>query len=76
EDDFTASKKNQVTDLNAFDIIAFSSGLDLSGLFDDSYNSVNDGERFVSRESIEKLIECVEEFAKAEKLRVKRKKEW
>lgn len=64
------------SNLNAFDIIAFSAGLDLSGLLDDSYDSVNDGERFVSRESPEKLIERVEEFAKAENLKVKKKKEW
>ncbi|KAH9668275.1 CBL-interacting serine/threonine-protein kinase 11 [Citrus sinensis] len=64
------------SNLNAFDIIAFSAGLDLSGLLDDSYDSVNDGERFVSRDSPEKLIERVEEFAKAENLKVKKKKEW
>lgn len=64
------------SNLNAFDIIGFSAGLDLSGLLDDSYDSVNDGERFVSRESPEKLIERVEKFAKAEKLKVKKKKEW
>lgn len=65
-----------VTNLNAFDIISFSSGLDLTGLFDDSYNAVEDGERFVSYESPEKLVQKVEEFVKAEKLRAKRKKEW
>lgn len=64
------------SNLNAFDIIAFSAGLDLSGLLDDSYDSVNNGERFVSRDSPEKLIERVEEFAKAENLKVKKKKEW
>ncbi|KAL5823869.1 hypothetical protein ACOSQ4_021769 [Xanthoceras sorbifolium] len=62
--------------LNAFDIISFSAGLDLSGLFDQSCNSVNNEERFVSGESPEKLMERVEDFAKAEKLRVKRRKEW
>ncbi|KAJ9167472.1 hypothetical protein P3X46_022123 [Hevea brasiliensis] len=65
-----------ITNLNAFDIISFSSGLDLSGLFDDSYNAVEDGERFVSSESPEKLVQKIEEFAKAERLRTKRKKEW
>ncbi|KAL3574575.1 hypothetical protein D5086_025188 [Populus alba] len=63
------------TSLNAFDIISFSSGLNLSGLFDDSYNSVDDGERFVSTESPENLMKKVEEFAKEERLRVKRRKE-
>ncbi|XP_007017059.2 PREDICTED: CBL-interacting serine/threonine-protein kinase 11 [Theobroma cacao] len=65
----------QVTSLNAFDLISFSSGLDLSGLFDNSHGSVSDGERFISRESPEKLVEKVEEVAKAEKFRVRRKKE-
>uniref|UniRef100_A0A6N2LI45 non-specific serine/threonine protein kinase n=1 Tax=Salix viminalis TaxID=40686 RepID=A0A6N2LI45_SALVM len=64
------------TSLNAFDIISFSSGLNLSGLFDDSYNVVDDGERLVSTESPEDLVKKVEEFAKEERLRVKRRKEW
>ncbi|XWS74430.1 hypothetical protein CRYUN_Cryun02cG0215400 [Craigia yunnanensis] len=66
----------QVTSLNAFDLISFSSGLDLSGLFNNSHDSVSGGERFVSRETPEKLVEKVEEFAKGERLRVKRRKEW
>ncbi|PON66175.1 Calcium/calmodulin-dependent/calcium-dependent protein kinase [Trema orientale] len=65
-----------LTDLNAFDIISFSSGLDLSGLFDFSCNSVDDGQRLVSTESPEGIVEKVVEFAKAERLRVKRKKEF
>jgi len=65
-------------DLNAFDLISFSSGLDLSGLFVDSENSVTDGMRLVLAESPEKVVEEVEEFAKADEnnLRVRRKKEW
>ncbi|XP_031264272.1 CBL-interacting serine/threonine-protein kinase 11-like [Pistacia vera] len=66
----------EVKSLNAFDIISFSSGLDLSGLFNGPDNSGGIGERFVSREMPEKLIEKVEGFAKVEKLRVKRRKEW
>ncbi|GAV58634.1 Pkinase domain-containing protein/NAF domain-containing protein [Cephalotus follicularis] len=69
------NKKDYVNNLNAFDIISFSPGLDLSGLFDDSYNSNDDGERFVSGESPERIVERVDEFAKTEKLRVKNKKE-
>ncbi|ONH99684.1 hypothetical protein PRUPE_6G043300 [Prunus persica] len=66
-----------VTSLNAFDLISFSAGLDLSGLFDDhSYGSAEDGERFVLEETVEKVVERAEAFAKAEKLRVRRKKEW
>ncbi|KAI9159602.1 hypothetical protein LWI28_000036 [Acer negundo] len=71
-----SDEKHETKHLNAFDIISFSAGLDLSSLFDESCNSVSNGERFISGESPEKLIENVEDFAKAEKLRVKRRKEW
>lgn len=64
------------SELNAFDIISFSAGLNLSGLFDDAYDASEDGETFVSEESPEELMERVEGFAKEEKLRVRRKKEW
>lgn len=77
DDEIKLDKENpQVKSLNAFDIISFSSGLDLSGLFDGPDNSRGIGERFVSTEMPEKVIETVEEFAKAEKLRLKRRKEW
>ncbi|KDP45721.1 hypothetical protein JCGZ_17328 [Jatropha curcas] len=66
----------EIRNLNAFDIISFSSGLDLSGLFDDSYKAVEDDDLFVSSESPEKLIQKVQEFAKVERLMAKRKKEW
>lgn len=60
--------------LNAFDIISFSSGLDLSGLFDES---AENGERFVSAESPKKIIEKVEEVVKVDNVvRLKKKKEW
>ncbi|KAL4610891.1 hypothetical protein ACB092_08G085200 [Castanea dentata] len=66
----------KVTDLNAFDIISFSSGLNLSGLFDDSCNSSDNGlQRFLSTESPEKIVEKIEDFAKVEKLKVKSKKD-
>lgn len=62
--------------LNAFDIISFSSGLNLSGLFEDSCNSGEDGERFISAEAPEKLMERVVEFAKMERnMRVKKRKD-
>ncbi|KAE8688835.1 CBL-interacting serine/threonine-protein kinase 12 [Hibiscus syriacus] len=60
-------------ELNAFDLISFSSGLDLSGLLDGSYDY---GERFVLKEAPEKLVEKVKEVGKGERLRVKRDKEW
>ncbi|KAJ4828919.1 CBL-interacting serine/threonine-protein kinase 11 [Turnera subulata] len=68
----TSSSKS----LNAFDIITFSSGLDLSGLFDDAYNVAEDAQRFISAEAPEKLVERVEEFVKRERnVRVKRRKD-
>ncbi|XP_061367368.1 CBL-interacting serine/threonine-protein kinase 11-like [Gastrolobium bilobum] len=66
----------KMTNLNAFDIISFSSGLNLSRLFDASSSvATEDSERLLARESPEKIVEKVEEFAKAESLAVRRKKE-
>ncbi|KAJ0261873.1 CBL-interacting serine/threonine-protein kinase 11 [Hirschfeldia incana] len=61
-------EEEAVKSLNAFDLISFSSGLDLSGLF----AGWGESERFLSEKSLEKLAEEVEEFAKEEKLRVKK----
>ncbi|XP_055832705.1 CBL-interacting serine/threonine-protein kinase 11 [Solanum dulcamara] len=61
--------------LNAFDIISFSQGLDISGLFK-SNNPVDDLERIVVEESPESVIERIEELAKEENFILKRKKEW
>uniref|UniRef100_A0A5B6ZCI9 non-specific serine/threonine protein kinase n=1 Tax=Davidia involucrata TaxID=16924 RepID=A0A5B6ZCI9_DAVIN len=76
--DLKVDKEEQsvTTSLNAFDLISFSSGLNLSGLFDHSCNSADDGERFVLAEVPEKVIEKVEEVAKEENLTLKRRKEW
>ncbi|PRQ34748.1 putative protein kinase CAMK-CAMKL-CHK1 family [Rosa chinensis] len=68
-------EQKAITSLNAFDIISFSAGLDLSGLFESS-NPVQDSERIVSSESVETMVGRVEEFAKQEKLRVRKKKNW
>ncbi|XP_047313052.1 CBL-interacting serine/threonine-protein kinase 11-like [Impatiens glandulifera] len=63
--------------LNAFNIISFSSGLDLSCLFDDCTSSENDGERFVSTESPERIIEKVKDVVNVEKgIRLKTNKNW
>lgn len=56
--------------LNAFDLISFSSGLNLSGLFDGEEAGVSSEERLVSEESPAKLVEKVEQIAKAENFRV------
>ncbi|KAK2996920.1 hypothetical protein RJ639_026610 [Escallonia herrerae] len=70
-------KDESMTSLNAFDLISFSSGLDLSGLFDGSSCSVAAGERFVLGESPEKVVGKVEEVVgKEDGLRLKRRKEW
>lgn len=55
--------------LNAFDIISFSSGFDLSGLFNDCDISACN-ERFVSSESPAKIIDRIEEIAEAENVKV------
>ncbi|MFS7988165.1 putative protein kinase CAMK-CAMKL-CHK1 family [Helianthus anomalus] len=58
--------------MNAFDIITFSSGYDLSGLFDDR----EDRERFLSQDSPEKIIETVVAVAEGVGLTVVVRKEW
>lgn len=71
-------EEKKPVDLNAFDIISFSSGLDLSGLFHDKYNAFEDVERLTVEEPPEKVVEKVVEVAKAEEGRVKlrRKSDW
>ncbi|CAM8916328.1 unnamed protein product [Rhodiola kirilowii] len=71
DDDGGKLEEKQLTELNAFDLISFSSGLDLSGLFDRS-----SAERFVSMETPEMIIEKVVEMVKAEDkwMRVRRMK--
>ncbi|KAG2315369.1 hypothetical protein Bca52824_018491 [Brassica carinata] len=55
--------------LNAFDIISFSQGFDLSGLFDDD----GEGSRFVSGASVSKIISKLEEIAKVVSFTVRKK---
>ena len=80
EEDFGLKSEKEdrsLTNLNAFDIISFSPGLNLSGLFDESSKSPpDDEERFVSPEPVEKIIEKIEEIADGENLTVRWKKEW
>ncbi|MCL7048438.1 hypothetical protein MKW94_014950 [Papaver nudicaule] len=62
--------------LNAFDIISFSSGFDLSGLFRDFDNSVAvESDRFITAETPETITKKISEVATKETL-VMRKKEW
>lgn len=71
-----SSSTSSCTSLNAFDLISFSSGLDLSGLFDQSFNPIVDGDRFVSAEPANKILETIEQVARADNvsLNLKRKK--
>ncbi|CAN7061780.1 unnamed protein product [Brassica rapa subsp. trilocularis] len=57
--------------LNAFDLISFSTGFDLSGLFEEG----GQGARFVSAAPVGKIISKLEEIAKAAEFTV-RKKDW
>ncbi|KAL2509921.1 CBL-interacting serine/threonine-protein kinase 11 [Forsythia ovata] len=58
--------------LNAFDIISFSSGFDLSGLFSNNGNRI-DAEMLISKESPERITEKIELVAKEEGLTVAKK---
>lgn len=55
--------------LNAFDIISFSRGFDLSGLFGDS----GEGSRFISGAPVSKIISKLEEIAKVVSFAVRKK---
>lgn len=55
--------------LNAFDIISFSPGIDLSGMFPNDGVTIKN-ERFVSPESKETIVRKFEEVAREERMRV------
>ncbi|WOH10902.1 hypothetical protein DCAR_0830379 [Daucus carota subsp. sativus] len=61
--------------LNAFDIISYSSGANLSGMFKKPDNSVK-GERFISAEAPETILAKVEEVGKTENVAVVKKQGW
>ncbi|KAF5750749.1 hypothetical protein HS088_TW03G01088 [Tripterygium wilfordii] len=61
-----ASSKN----LNAFDLISFSSGFDLSGLFSELSDSRVSEERFVSAETPERILARVKEVSQGENVKV------
>ncbi|XP_047313336.1 CBL-interacting serine/threonine-protein kinase 12-like [Impatiens glandulifera] len=58
--------------LNAFDIISFSSGFDLSGLFEEGREE-GDGFRFVTGAPVPKIISKLEEIAKVVSFTVRKK---
>lgn len=64
----------KASDLNAFDIISFSRGLNLSGFFND--NAEDEKEmRFISKQTVTNIILKLEETAKRLKLKVIKNKE-
>ncbi|PIA59643.1 hypothetical protein AQUCO_00400501v1 [Aquilegia coerulea] len=67
------TEKKEERNLNAFDIISFSSGVDLSGLFNesDSSSTTCDRFRFVSGELPDEIVKKVEDFGKKEEITVK-----
>nr|XP_043610583.1 CBL-interacting serine/threonine-protein kinase 14-like [Erigeron canadensis] len=69
----STSISSNLKTMNAFDIISFSSGYNLSGLFD---NKQEDGERFLSTASPEEIIETVVTVAEKEEMTVVKRKEW
>lgn len=73
--DTSATSKEAGGFLTAFDIISFSDGFDLSGMFCNSGGLVK-GERFVSAEPPERILDKVAELAKEEEetVRVTRNK--
>ena len=72
--DYDEGDEDHGKSLNAFDLISFSSGFDLSGLFNDPEISVC-RERFMSKESAERIIEKIGEVAEKENVTVT-KKDW
>ncbi|KAL7600547.1 CBL-interacting serine/threonine-protein kinase 14 [Lactuca sativa] len=76
EDDGDSATSTSTSDnlkvMNAFDIISYSSGYNLSRLLDDR----EVGERFLSKDSPEKIIEKVVEVAEGENLTVVTRKGW
>ncbi|CAN6463262.1 unnamed protein product [Victoria cruziana] len=67
----SAKEKDELPTLNAFDIISFSRGMNLSGLFEGSeFQSVN---RFISGEPMSTIVEKLEEVAKTAGFTVRKK---
>ncbi|KAK9098248.1 hypothetical protein Syun_025293 [Stephania yunnanensis] len=73
-DDYLLKSSGVANSMNAFDLISFSTGFDLSGLFSDYGKCVAVAtELFVCSESMDKVVEMVEDGAKRLELGVKRK---
>lgn len=59
--------------LNAFDLISFSRGFNLSGLFEDHEEGAGEGSRFVSSAPVSKIISKLEEIAEVVSFTVRKK---
>lgn len=64
-----AGRLTRPASLNAFDIISFSKGFDLSGLFEERGNEM----RFISAEPMQTIISKLEEIAKVKSFSIRRK---
>lgn len=69
--DVVKEEEEKLQNLNAFDLISFSRGLDLSGLFDSKYQTADDVDRFTVEEPPERVMEKVEAMVKTENAGVK-----
>lgn len=58
------------------DVISFSSGLNLSPFFDNTYNTSGQGEKLVVLGPPEEVIEKVQEIVKDDGVRVKKRKDY
>ncbi|KAL5997846.1 CBL-interacting serine/threonine-protein kinase 20 [Asimina triloba] len=59
------------TSLNAFDIISFSKGFDLSGLFEDGGSRRQEEARFMTKKPASAIVSKLEEIAEMERFKVK-----
>lgn len=66
-----AGAEEKLTNLNAFDIISFSAGFDLTGLFEAPYEKKE--VRFTSRKPASVIISKLEEMAKTLKMKVSKR---
>ncbi|KVH94124.1 CBL-interacting serine/threonine-protein kinase 11-like [Cynara cardunculus var. scolymus] len=66
----------KTTALNAFDLISFSSGLNLSPFFDSTYNSPDKSEKLVVAGPPEEVIDKVQETVKEDGVTIKKRKDW
>ncbi|XP_071737994.1 CBL-interacting serine/threonine-protein kinase 11-like [Rutidosis leptorrhynchoides] len=66
----------KTTPLNAFDIISFSSGLNLSPFFDSTYNTHSQGEKLVVAGPPEEVINKIQEIVKEDNVRIKKRRDW